>query len=86
MRRKRNCEINTHLIRSLRYGRDDGLVGADDGLVGWHLLNGRCCVNEKIAAVVKYSFAMTYSVVERGSEWFFCSLLSGIGNNGRRKR
>ena len=43
-------------------------------------------VNEEIAAVVKYSFAMTYSVVERGLEWIFCSLLSGIGDNGRRKR
>ena len=56
MRRKRNCEIKTRLIRSLRYGRDDGLVGADDGLVGWHLLNGRCGVNEKISRSPKSSF------------------------------
>ena len=62
------------------------MVGADDGLVGWHLLNGRCGVNEKIAAVVKYSFAMTYGAVEWRLEWFFCSSLSGIANDGRIAR
>ena len=50
------------------------------------MLNGRCGVNEKIAAVVKYSFAMTYGAVEWSLERIFCSLLSGIGNNGRGKR